>query len=161
MKCLKCAYDFGTLKPNYCPFCGKKVPPDGEVLTEYLKNIDYWRYIPFEEFQTEWENIAGKSAEEAFAWLTSPREPVTVYTIEVVYKDGEYKPKTYYKTNINDLFYSLMKRRDSILSIRTRPVILKKSFSLEKLGESWWWTEEDCQNAINKAMERAKRTILV
>lgn len=161
MKCLRCAYSFGDLRPNYCPNCGKKVPADLEADDKSLKNVEVWCYIPFDMFKKEWEEIKGLDAEDAFVWLTERHEPIPVYTIETVRKWREHKPKTFCKISTDDLYDYLIRDPGYITAAYPRKTSLKRVYTPDTFEKSWWWTKEDCIAAIQKTQDRASHTIIL
>lgn len=160
MKCIKCAYEFGELKANYCPNCGKKLPKEVEDVSS-LKNADFWCFARFEDFKKEWDELKTLDAEDAFAWLCDRHEVVPVYTIEATVMWNGKKQRYLRKCSEDDLYYGLIEKTPSfsLENVGVRQQALARSFSPNMCGKSWWWSKEECLKVIQKAQERAKRRI--
>jgi len=160
MKCQKCAYDFGELQAKYCPNCGKKILY--EITNDGLRNVDAWGYLKIEDFSKEWEKVKTLNAEDAFVWLSLGRDPIKVYTIEVLEYITLDKKKTrrVAKRSVDDIYYDLSHGcREYYIEMNPREAALKRTYNPEHCGKSWWWTKEECLAAIHDVEEKAKRRI--
>lgn len=165
MKCQKCAYEFGDLKPNFCPNCGKKVYYQ-PVKRSTMKNVDFLRFLDLEEFKKDWEKIGSLDAEGAFLWMQQDHPDVFVYVIKAKYERktynyyGEYlrtEEGSYDRSTISEMKDILQNESKTFKYLRCnfapRKVLLTKQFAIGKLGESWWWTEAECKAAIDETLK--------
>lgn len=164
MNCPKCNFVFGDMKPNFCPNCGKKIILAEDVPKNFIRRVDYLRFLDKGRFLRFWENISPLDAEGAYQWLQEWQPNITVFTIEgtclfeLVNWEGEVcsKKEVTHTLSAEEVKEWLTNKHRENCKFKPKKTYLKKNSSPYTYGEKWWWTREECELAIKESIDSAK-----